>query len=67
MRQKFVHRPILEMVKTTHPKTLVEASTDKLWGTGISIKDNNALNMERWHSVDWMSTILGKIRDKALT
>ena len=61
------NRPILEMLKTTHHKTLVEASTDKLWGTGISIRDNNILNTERGHSEGWMSTLLGKIRDESLT
>ena len=68
IKQKFLqNRPILEMLKTMQPKILVEASTDKVWGTGILIRDNSVLNTERWHSVSWMLTILEKVREEALT
>ena len=34
---------LFNMLKTTTPKLLVESSNDKIWGTGISIRDTNAL------------------------
>ena len=39
---------LLQMLKTTHPKILVEASADKQWGTGIQLRDLNILNPEKW-------------------
>ena len=47
----------------TQPNTLAEASTDKTWGTGISIRDKDALNTSRWENEGWLSRILMKIRD----
>ena len=55
--------PLLQMLKTTHPKTLVEAFLDKQWGTGIQLRDTNALNPEKWNNKGWMSSVLGTIRD----
>ena len=54
------------MLKTTHPKTLVEASADKQWGIGIQLRDPNVLNPEKWTDKGWMSSILGYIRDANL-
>ena len=59
IRSKFVQNPpLLQMLKATGSKLIVEASTDKLWGTGISLRDNQALNPECWHSRGWMSSML---------
>ena len=58
--------PLLQMLKTTHPKTLVEASADKQWGTGIQLRDPNVLNPEKWTDKGWMSSILGYIREANL-
>ena len=46
------------------PKILVETSADKLWGTGIPLRDNDALKPEKWYNTGWMSTILCTIRDE---
>ena len=46
------------MLKTTSPKLLVESSTDKIWGTGVPLKDNEALNQEKWHNQGWLSSML---------
>ena len=44
LQEKFNQNPLLmSMLKSTKPKLLVEASTNKLWGTGIRIRDINAL------------------------
>ena len=43
VREKFLqNRPLLEMLKTTSPKILAEASSDELWGTVIQLSDNKA-------------------------
>ena len=64
IRCKFVQNPLLlQMLKSTGDKILIEASPDKLWGTGIGLRDNQALNPSYWHSTGWMSTILMDIRD----
>ena len=64
IRSKFIQNPILlKMLKATGDKIIVEASSDKLWGTGVSLRDNQALNPNHWHSTGWMSSILMEIRD----
>ena len=51
------------MLKTTEPKTLVEASKDKLWGTGIPLNDTHVLNSRKWHGKGWLSEMLHIVRD----
>ena len=64
IKSKFVQNPLLiQMLKATGHKLIVEASTDKLWGTGIGLRDNQVLNPNHWHSTGWMSSILMDIRD----
>ena len=64
IKSKFVQNPLLlQMLKATGKKVIVEASTDKLWGTGVVLRDNQVLNPNRWHNVGWMSSILMDIRD----
>ena len=55
---------LLMMLKSTSIKVIVEATTDKLWGTGISLRDMHALNPDRWYSKGWMSSMLMGIRDE---
>ena len=67
IREKFVQNPVLlQMLKTTTPKIIVEVSADKLWGTGIPLRDNNALKLEKWYNTRWMSTIVCTIRDESI-
>ena len=64
IKSKFVQNPLLlQMLKATGKKVIVEASTDKLWGTGVGLRDNQVLNPNHWHNVGWMSSILMDIRD----
>ena len=59
IREKFVqNRPLLEMLKGTGSLTLTEASKDKLWGTGIPLRDSNALSTFKWENTGWLSRIL---------
>ena len=40
IREKFVQNTLLlQLLKTMAPKTLVEATMDRLWGTGITLRD----------------------------
>ena len=58
IKSKFVQNPLLmQMLKVTGDKVIVEASTDKIWGTGIGQRDNQALNPSYWHSTGWMPSI----------
>ena len=62
---KFIqNKELIAMLKTTEPKLLVEAGIDRLWGTGIPLKDLNALNDKRWKSKGWLSNMLTIIRDE---
>ena len=64
IREKFVQNPdLLNMLLTTTPLTLAEASLNKTWGTGISIRDKNTLSQSHWHSPGLMSKMLHKIRE----
>ena len=52
------------MLKTTSPKILAEATTDRLWGTGIRLRDSCALDTEKWSGTGWLSRMLIMIRDE---
>ena len=52
------------MLKTTLPKILAEATTDRLWGTGIRLRDLYALDTEKWSGTGWLSRMLITIRDE---
>ena len=51
------------MLKTTYPKILVEATSDRLWGTGVPMHDSNILKLEKWFGLGWLSEMLEKIKE----
>ena len=52
IKEKFLQKPpLLQMLKTTHPKTLVQATLDKQWGTGVRLQDPNVLKKEKWYGM----------------
>ena len=61
------NKELWSMLKTMEPKTLVEASNDRLWGTGISLKDTHVLDSRRWHGKGWLSEMLHIIRENYQT
>ena len=64
VREKFVqNQPLLALLKTTSPKILAEATSDHLWGTGITLRDTSALNTDKWSSTGWLPKMLLTIRD----
>ena len=64
IRAKFVQNlPLLNMLKSTEPKVIVESSLDKLWGIGVQLCDQNALNLENWHGTGWMLVMLSTVHN----
>ena len=64
IRAKYMQNPMLmSMLKTTAPKLLVECSSDKLWGTGVPMRESEPLNKDKWHNTGWLSDMLMDIRD----
>ena len=60
---KFNQNPLLKsMLASTKPKLLVEASTDRIWGIGVGLKDTNVLSRTHWTGHGWLSKILHCIR-----
>ena len=55
------------MLKGIKNLTLVEASKDKLWGTGIPLRDVNALTVAKWENKGWLSSNLHNIREDIQT
>ena len=65
IREKFLQNPsLLAMLKTMLQKLLAEATTDRLWGTGIRLRDSCALDTEKWSGTGWLSRMLITIRDE---
>ena len=65
IQEKFLQNPpLLAMLKTMTPKTLAEATTDRLWGTGIQLRDSSALDTGKWSGIGWLSRMLIMIRDE---
>ena len=61
---KFQQNEILQkLFSTTKPRTIIEASRDTIWGTGILLTKKDALNEEQWNSKGWMNKLLMEIRD----
>ena len=64
LKEKFNQNPLLKsMLATTKLKLLVESSTDKVWGTGVGLRDNNVLKRNHWTGHGWLSKMLHQIRD----
>ena len=45
---------------------LTESSYDKLWGTGLALQDQNALNESYWANTGLLGTILMDLRNNIL-
>ena len=64
IKAKFGQNPtLLNMLKSTALKLIVESTNDKIWGTGIPLKESDALNKDKWHNNGWLSSMLMSIRD----
>ena len=54
---------LLQMLKTTAPRVLVESSNNKTWGTGVPLRDTHGMSCDKWHSPGWLSSMLECIWD----
>ena len=64
LKEKSNQNPLLmSMLTAMKPKLLVEASMDKLWGTGVGLRDTNVLKWHHWTGHGWLSKMLYRIRD----
>ena len=65
VRAKFHQNPsLMQMLRTTKPKLVAEATTDRMWGTGIHLRDSNVLDRKRWTSNGWLSDMFMSIRSE---
>ena len=54
------------MLKSTGSLILTEASKDETWGTGIPLRDTNALCTSKWENSGWLLRMLMNIRDEVM-
>ena len=57
---------LLDLLLTTN-KNIYEASPDRLWGTGVHIKNVNALSSSNWQGVGLMHQIYSKVKGELST
>ena len=63
IKEKFDQNTNLKLLLlSTNNQTLVEASADKVWGTGIPLKDDNCLNTDTWNGIGILGEILMELR-----
>ena len=64
VRAKFEqNKLLLDMLKTTSPRILAEASTDKVLGAGFPLRNKDVLNTPKWEGEGWLSCMLMGIRE----
>ena len=65
---KFMSNPyLINMLQSTGDKVLVEACYDKLWGTGIPLRDRDCSKREMWTNIGIQGEILMEIRSSLNT
>ena len=52
---------MLNLLLSTGRKTLIEATTDTVWGTGIPLQDEDCLNKRKWKGIGLHGKMLKKI------
>ena len=66
VKEKFTQNiALMEILKNTGSLTIAEASKDRTWGTGIPLRDTEALCIPKWKNKGWLSDMLMSIRDEA--
>ena len=61
---KFEQNPkLLEVLLSTGTKRLAEASKEKPWGCGISLRENGVLDSSTWNGVGIMGSVLSEVRE----
>ena len=63
IQQKFTQNPMLmNLLKATGSKILVECAYDRLWGSGLSLYEEQPFEEERWNGDNLLGNILMSIR-----
>ena len=55
---------LLQFLFTTYSLKLAESSYDRLWGTGIPLNDDKALDQTHWHNQGNLGELLTEIQDR---
>lgn len=68
LQAKFKQNPALaEYLRNTTPLTLGEASTNQVWGVGLTLVNENALDKSKWNKQgNLLGRSLMKVRDQLL-
>ena len=68
IQSKFLQNPPVmdTLLRKTRQKTIVECTSDRLWGTGIPLNDPNCLDSSKWINQGIMGQILEGIRNNVL-
>ena len=53
---------LMNLLKATGSKTLVECAYDRLWGSGLSLHEEQPFEEERWSGDNLLGNILMSIR-----
>ena len=61
---KFAQNESLSSALMSTSKTIVEASMDSFWGTGVALRNSMCLNNSSWRSKGIMSEMFDVVRDK---
>ena len=56
--------PLLNLLKSTGDKMIIEACHDQLWGTGVPLRDKDCLNREKWTGQGILGEILCELRSE---
>ena len=63
IKAKFEQNPfILEVLSSTGNKIICESCKDTLWGTGLALHEDTALDQTKWTNQGLMGEILMQIR-----
>ena len=54
---------LLSHLLDTGNRTIIEACSDEVWGTGVTLGDKNCLNSTKWTTKGILGKILMRIRD----
>ena len=68
IESKFLQNPPImdTLLRKTGQKTIVECTSNRLWGTGIPLNDPNCLDSSKWINQGIMGQILEGIRNNVL-
>ena len=65
IKSKFTQNPWLKsLLLSTNEEILVEATFDKVWGTGVPLHQRDCTDRTQWHRIGIMGEILMTVREE---